>query len=85
MEEPYCGKLNEIQYADGIPLSCQYVEKIHSHLNEFYNAMEREFYDLNLNVIKDHDLEYYINQGVLFLNSSLSVEIGSRENIKIFG
>lgn len=76
-EEPYCGKFNDTQYADGIPLSCDYVGKMHSHLNEFYDAMEREFYDLNLSVIKDKDVSFYTNQGVLFLNSSLSVEIGS--------
>lgn len=77
LEEPYCGKYNDVQFADGIPLSCDYVDKMHSYLDEFYNAMEREFYDLNLNMIKSKNLSYLTNQGVLFLNSSLTVDIGS--------
>jgi uracil DNA glycosylase len=82
LEEPYCGKVEEIQYADGIPLSCDYVDKMHSHLNEFYNAMEREFYGLNLNIIKENKLDYITDQGVMFLNNSLTVEIGSPESHK---
>lgn len=77
IEEPYCGKTGDTQFADGIPLSCDYVDKLHSHLREFYDAMEREFYDLNLNAIQNNDLSYLTNQGVLFLSSSLTVEIGS--------
>lgn len=77
IKEPFCEKYNDIQYADGIPLSCDYVEKIHSQLDEFYNAMEREFYGLNLNIIKENDVNFLIKQGVLFLSSSLTVEINS--------
>lgn len=77
LEEPYCEKNGNIQYADGIPLSCEYVDKMHSHLREFYEAMEREFYDLSLHTIMDNDLKYLTNQGVLFLSSSLTAEIGS--------
>ena len=50
---------------------------MHSHLNEFYDAMEREFYELNLLVIKEKNLDFLTNQGVLFLSSSLTVELGS--------
>lgn len=77
IEEPYCGKVGDVQYADGVALSCDYVDKLHSHLREFYNAMEREFYDLDLNTIQNNELNYLTNQGVLFLSSSLTVEIGS--------
>lgn len=77
LEEPYCEKNGNTQFADGIPLSCEYVNKIHPQLNEFYNAMEREFYGLNLNIIKNKDIKYLTDQGVLFLSSSLTSEIGS--------
>jgi uracil DNA glycosylase len=77
LEEPYCEKYGDVQFADGIPLSCEYVEQLHTQLNEFYNAMEREFYGLNLHTIMDNDLKFLTNQGVLFLSSSLTVEIGS--------
>lgn len=82
LEEPYCEKYNENYFADGIPLSCEYVDKMHPQLNEFYNAMEREFYDLNLNTIKEKDLTYLTNQGVLFLSSSLTVEINKPKSHK---
>lgn len=77
LEEPYSDKQHDLQYADGIPLSCEFVDKIHPQLDAFYNAMEKEFYDLNLNMIKQMNLDFYINQGVLFLSSSLTTEIGS--------
>jgi uracil DNA glycosylase len=77
LEEPFCGKQDDVQFADGIPLSCEYVNKMHSHLREFYEAMEREFYDLSLHTIMNKDLKFLTNQGVLFLSSSLTVEIGS--------
>lgn len=77
LEEPYCEKIKGVQYADGIPLSCAYVEKLHPQLDAFYDAMEKEFYELNLNIFKDHNVEYLTNQGVLFLSSSLTVEVDS--------
>lgn len=77
LEEPYCDKNGEIPYADGIALSCEYAEKVHPQLNEFYNALEREFYDMNLHILKEPSLGFYINQGVLFISSSLTVEIDS--------
>jgi uracil DNA glycosylase len=77
LDEPYSNKQNDLQYADGIPLSCEFVDKIHPHLNAFYDAMEEEFYGLNLHAIKQMDLNFYTNQGVLFLSSSLTTEIGS--------
>ena len=76
-EEPFNEKLYEKQYADGIALSCEFVEKIHSNLIGFYTAMEKEFYEMNLNIIKNLDLNFYKSQGVMFLNSSLTVEINN--------
>jgi uracil-DNA glycosylase len=77
LDEPYCEKYDGKQFADGIPLSCAYVEKLHPHLDTFYNAMEKEFYELNLNIHKETNLNFYIRQGVMFLSSSLTVEIDS--------
>ena len=76
-EEPYSEKHNDTQYADGIPLSCDYVDRMHPQLDAFYNAMEKEFYDLNLHTIKEKNLDFYISRGVLFLNSSFTTEIDS--------
>jgi uracil DNA glycosylase len=77
-DEPYSCKQNDLQYADGIPLSCEYVDKIHPQLIAFYEAMETEFYNgLNINMIKRNDLEFLRAQGVLFISSSLTTEINS--------
>ena len=76
-EEPYSDKKDGVQYADGTALDCYNVDKIHPYLDAFYNAMEKEFYDLNLHTIKDTHLDFYTNQGVMFLTSSLTTEIGS--------
>jgi len=81
-DEPYSNKFNNIQYADGIPLSCEYVDKLHPELDEFYNAMEREFYGLNLQMRKEKNLHYLRSQGVMFLSSSLTTEINSPERHK---
>ena len=81
-EEPYSEKHNDIQFADGIPLSCDYVDKMHPQLDAFYNAMEKEFYDLNLHILKEKNLDFYISRGVLFLNSSFTTEIGAPEKHK---
>lgn len=83
-DEPYSDKKGDIQYADGIPLSCEYVDKMHTHLNTFWNAMEKEFYDLNLNMEKTNHLNFLTNQGVMFTSSSLTTEInapGKHSNI----
>lgn len=77
LDEPYSNKQNDLQYADGIPLSCEFVDKIHPQLNAFYDSMEKEFYGLNLHIIKDMGLDFYTNQGVMFLSSSLTTEIGT--------
>ena len=40
--------------ADGIPLSSELSDKLSLPLDKFYNAMEKEFYGLNLNIIKEN-------------------------------
>lgn len=75
IEEPFTNKNGDMQYADGIPLSCEFVDKLHPQLNMFYNAMETEFYDLQLNMNKPTSLKYLIDQGVMFIHSDFTVEI----------
>ena len=76
-DEPFCVKNDNVQFADGVSLSCDYIDKLHPHLKEFYEGLEREFYNLNLNTIQDNCLTHLTHQGVLFLSSSLTVEINS--------
>lgn len=61
--------------ADGLALSCSITEELQPSLDQFYNAIETEFYNgLNLNIIKNPDLSYLANQGVLLLNAALTTE-----------
>lgn len=83
-EEPFCDRYEGMQYADGIPLSCEFIDRLHSQTDTFYNAMEKEFYGFNLNMIKETNVNYLARQGVMFLNSSLTVEVnspGSHKNL----
>lgn len=77
LDEPYNNKYKDLQYADGVPLSCEYVQHTHPQLLSFYKGLEKEFYDLKLDIITDLNMEFYQNQGILFLTSSLTTEINS--------
>ena len=63
--------------ADGLLMSCEGKGNLTPTLSKFYDGLEKEFYDgFNLNLIKVTDTSYLSKQGVLMLNSSLTVEIG---------
>lgn len=66
--EPY----NDME-SDGIPLSCILAYKVHPTLNRFHDAMEKEFYDLTLNLLKDHNLDFLLNQDVFLYNVDITV------------
>lgn len=58
---------------DGVPLSCTLAHRVHPHLNMFYDSMEKEFYGLNLDMLKDHQLDYLIEQDVFMHNVDVTV------------
>lgn len=69
---------------DGIPLSCFLNNKIHPMLNMWYNAIEKEFYGLNLHVNKHLTLEYILKQGIFLHNVDVTVQKdkpGSHKNL----
>lgn len=66
--EPY----NDVE-PDGRPLSCFLGHKIHPMINTWHDAMEEEFYGLNLNILKDHVLDHLREQGVFMHNADLTV------------
>jgi uracil-DNA glycosylase len=72
---PYHTFKNGSPVADGLALSCSITEQLQPSLEQFYGAVETEFYNgLNLNIIKHCDLKYLANQGVLLLNAALTTE-----------
>lgn len=63
---------NELVYtADGIAMSCSNTGELQPSLELFYEGMED---DLGVKVIRVPDLTYLANQGVLLINTSLTVE-----------
>lgn len=69
---------------DGIPLSSTMGHKVHPMLDTFYNAMEDEFYGLNLHIFKHNNLEYLLEQNVFLHNADVTVfknKPGSHKNL----
>lgn len=73
---PYHTLKNNAPVADGLLMGCSITEQLQPSLEQYYTAVEKEFYDgLNLEMIKSPDVSYLAQQGVLMLNASLTVEI----------
>jgi len=73
---PYHTLKNDAPVADGLLFGCSVTEQLQPSLDQYYGAMEREFYDgMNLSMIKDPDVTHLAEQGVLMLNASLTTEI----------
>ena len=64
--------VNGVQVANGINMSCENTGVITPTLDYFYYALQNSFSALDIQ--PNCSLEMFTNQGVLFLNSSLSVE-----------
>lgn len=60
--------------ADGLLLSCSVTNSLQPSLDQFYDGIIRELYN-DCEIIKDPDLTYLANQGVLLFNSSLTTEM----------
>lgn len=66
---PYNLIINNREVADGIALSCSNTGKEQPSLTQWYNAMEKEF---GKGIIRDTDLSYLCEEGVLMYNYSLT-------------
>lgn len=73
---PYHTFLNGMPVADGLLMGCSITEKLQPSLDKFYDGVERELYDgLNLAYVKNPDVAYLANQGVLMYNAALTTEM----------
>lgn len=83
--DPYPYYYNKKYVADGLAFSCSSMEKFQPSLEVLYQAIEDDAYKgLALNYTKPFDLTYLAEQGVLLLNSALTVEkekIGSHTEL----
>ena len=73
---PYHTLKNDAPVADGLLMGCSVTGSVQPSLEQYYRALEREFYDgLNLDIIQNPDVSFIAHQGVLMLNAALTTEI----------
>lgn len=71
---PYHSFYNGQSIADGLAMSCSLTGKLQPSLDQFYDALEQDVgKGLILGMIKNPDLSYLAEQGVLLLNAGLTV------------
>jgi len=74
---PYHTFYKNVPVADGLTFSCSVTGKAQPSLEKVWETWENELYDgICLDCIKNPDLGYLAKQGVLLLNSSLTVAEG---------
>jgi uracil-DNA glycosylase len=82
--EPYSGMLGKKPQSNGIAMDCENISpKLQPSLEYFYYGLQNSFPDLNIEARSS--LKDFYNQGVLFINSSLTVEknaIGTHLKLK---
>jgi uracil-DNA glycosylase len=78
---PYHTLRNGEPVADGLCMGCSVTKILQPSLDQWYRAIEDELYKgLNVHFIKNPDLTFLANQGVLLLNAALTTEIGKAGN-----
>lgn len=70
---------NRVYTADGLAMSCSNTRICQPSLELFYAGIED---DLRIKVPRHPDLSYLANQGILFLNTSLTVEMSKPSSHK---
>jgi uracil-DNA glycosylase len=74
-QDPYFKFINDQPIATGVAMDCSLSARAQPTLKQFYNGIEKELYDgLELNFIQRYDLGYLCEQGILLLNTALTVE-----------
>lgn len=73
LQDPYPWMKNGVFVADGIAMSCSNTGVCQPSLKLFYDGIAD---DLRIKVPQHPDLSYLCKQGILFLNTSLTVEMG---------
>src|SRR6476620_904759 len=73
LQDPYPWIKKGLKVADGIAMSCKYTGECQPSLQNFYEGIEGDIAGLELGMYRNPDLTYLANQGVLFLNTALTV------------
>lgn len=73
---PYHTTLGGEYVADGLLMGCSVTGKLQPSLEQFYGALQREYYgEPQKHVILSPDVSYLAQQGVLMTNAALTTEI----------
>jgi uracil-DNA glycosylase len=84
-QDPYPAKVDKTTYvADGLSFSSRYAKAIPKSLNHIYESIERDIYHgADYEHADEYDLSRWAKQGVLLLNTSLSLPIGGKSGSHI--
>ena len=74
-QDPYSTLFNGINAADGIAFSCSNTGTVQPSLKYMFQEIEKQIYPEG-GYSWDPDLKRWANQGVLLLNSALTVQVG---------
>lgn len=76
LQDPYNRISSQgIMISDGVAMSCKNTGKLQPSLEKFYEAVEDDvFKGMNLNMIRNPDLTFLCNQGIMMTNTALTVE-----------
>lgn len=72
LQDPYPWRKGDLDVADGIALSCSITKEEQPSLSLFFDGMEE---DLKIKGPRNPDLSYLCRQGVMMLNTALTVEL----------
>jgi len=74
-QDPYAKFVGGAPVASGVAMDCSATARLQPTLSKFYGGIEKELYNgLNLNYVDIDDLSYLSKQGVMLLNTALTVE-----------
>ena len=73
---PYHSSFEGSPVADGLLMGCSVTNKSQPSLSKFYDAIERDVYELSLYGNKNPDVGFLSAQGVLMFNAALTTQIG---------
>jgi uracil-DNA glycosylase len=75
LQDPYFKFINDEPIASGVAMDCSISARVQPTLRNFYSGIETELFNgLNLDYINGPNLDYLTKQGVLLINTALTVE-----------